>query len=179
MGGLAEPARVLDCGNSGTTMRLLSGILAGQPFLSIVAGDESLHRRPMARIADPLRQMGATVLGRQGGNLPPLAISGGRLRALDYRLPVASAQVKSCLLLAGLFADGPATLQEPSASRDHTERMLRAMGVELTSSAWPAGSAVISQRSGPVDICMQQPQGPSRPWSWPSPATSPPPPSSW
>jgi 3-phosphoshikimate 1-carboxyvinyltransferase len=157
MGGLAEPSRVLNCGNSGTTMRLLSGMLAGQPFCSIVAGDESLHRRPMARITEPLRRMGATVLGRQGGSLPPLAILGGRLRALDYRLPVASAQVKSCLLLAALFADGPMALQEPSASRDHTERMLRAMGVELTSSAWPDGESS-APAPGPVDICMRQPQ---------------------
>ncbi|MDO9066638.1 MAG: 3-phosphoshikimate 1-carboxyvinyltransferase [Chloroflexota bacterium] len=161
MGGLAEPSRVLDCGNSGTTMRLLSGILAGHSFFSIVAGDESLHRRPMARIADPLRRMGATVLGRQGGNLPPLAIVGGRLRALDYRLPVASAQVKSCLLLAALFADGPTTLQEPSASRDHTERMLRAMGVELTTSAWPDGTSS-TPAPGPVDIRIKQPQAPLR-----------------
>ncbi len=159
MGGLAEPSRVLDCGNSGTTMRLLSGILAGQPFCSIVAGDESLQRRPMARITDPLRRMGATVLGRQGGNLPPLAILGGRLRALDYRLPVASAQVKSCLLLAALFADGPTTLQEPSASRDHTERMLRAMGVELTTSAWSAGTSS-TPAPGLVDIRIEQPQAP-------------------
>jgi 3-phosphoshikimate 1-carboxyvinyltransferase len=132
-------------------------MLAGQPFCSIVAGDESLHRRPMARITEPLRRMGATVLGRQGGSLPPLAILGGRLRALDYRLPVASAQVKSCLLLAALFADGPMALQEPSASRDHTERMLRAMGVELTSSAWPDGESS-APAPGPVDICMRQPQ---------------------
>ncbi len=159
MGGLAEPARVLDCGNSGTTMRLLSGILAGQPFFSIVAGDESLHRRPMARIAEPLRSMGATMLGRKGGNLPPLAIVGGRLRSIDYRLPVASAQVKSCLLLAALFADGPSRLQEPSASRDHTERMLRAMGVELTSTAWPeAGSPAAAP--GPVNVCIQPPRAP-------------------
>jgi 3-phosphoshikimate 1-carboxyvinyltransferase len=159
MGGLAEPARILDCGNSGTTMRLLSGILAGQPFLSVVAGDESLHRRPMARIAEPLRRMGAIVLGRQGGNLPPLAIVGGRLHALDYRLPVASAQVKSCLLLAGLFADGPTTLQEPSASRDHTERMLRAMGIQLISSAWPDGIPS-PPTPGPVDIRLEQPKAP-------------------
>jgi 3-phosphoshikimate 1-carboxyvinyltransferase len=159
LGGLAEPEGVLDCGNSGTTMRLLSGILAGRPFCSILAGDESLQRRPMARIADPLRLMGATVLGRQGGNLPPLAILGGRLRALDYHLPVASAQVKSCLLLAALFADGPTTLHEPSASRDHTERMLRAMGLELATSAWSEATSS-APVPGPVHIRIEQPQAP-------------------
>ncbi len=124
--GLREPEDVLDAGNSGTTMRLLSGVLAGQPFLTVLSGDASLRRRPMARVLDPLRTMGAA-----GGNLAPLAIQGGRLRGLDYALPVASAQLKSALLLAGLYADGPTHLREPAASRDHTERMLRAQGVPL------------------------------------------------
>ena len=130
--GLREPAGVLECGNSGTTVRLLSGILAGHGFYSVVTGDASLRRRPMARITEPLRRMGATILGRQGGSYLPLTIQGGHLRGMEYALPVASAQVKSCLLLAALYADGPTTLHEPAASRDHTERMLRAQGVELT-----------------------------------------------
>jgi 3-phosphoshikimate 1-carboxyvinyltransferase len=129
--GLQEPGDVLDCVRSGTTMRLLAGILAGQPFLSVLSGDVQLRRRPMARIAEPLRRMGATVLGRDGGRLPPLAIQGGGLQGIDYRLPVASAQVKSTLLLAGLYADGPTIVHEPGPARDHTERMLAAMGGAL------------------------------------------------
>ena len=128
---LREPEDVLDCGRSGTTMRLLAGILAGQPFASVLSGDAQLRRRPMARVAEPLRLMGATVLGRDGGRLPPLAIRGGDLRGIDYSLPVASAQVKSALLLAGLQAAGPTTLHVPGPARDHTERMLRAMGAEV------------------------------------------------
>jgi 3-phosphoshikimate 1-carboxyvinyltransferase len=129
--GLREPDDVLDAGDSGTTMRLLSGVLAGQPFLSVLTGDASLRRRPMGRVLDPLRAMGAQAWGRAGGTLAPLAIQGGGLRGLDYALPVASAQLKSALLLAGLYADGPTRLHEPAASRDHTERILRAQGVPL------------------------------------------------
>jgi 3-phosphoshikimate 1-carboxyvinyltransferase len=129
--GLAEPADVLDCRGSGTTMRLIAGILAGRPFYSVLTGNEQLRRRPMARVAEPLRQMGATVLGRDGGRLPPLTIRGGGLHGIDYTLPVASAQVKSAILLAGLFADGPTTVREPAPTRDHTERMLRAAGVKI------------------------------------------------
>ncbi len=130
--GLREPSAPLDCRNSGTTMRLLAGVLAGQPFFSVLTGDSSLRSRPMGRIAGPLRSMGAEVWGRQGGELAPLAIRGRRpLRALEHRLPVASAQVKSCLLLAGLYADGETVVHEPGPSRDHTERMLAAMGAHL------------------------------------------------
>jgi 3-phosphoshikimate 1-carboxyvinyltransferase len=130
--GLSEPPAPLDCRNSGTTVRLLAGVLAGQPFFSVLTGDASLRQRPMGRIAGPLREMGAQVWGRRGGELAPLAVLGRRpLRALEYRLPVASAQVKSCLLLAGLYADGETRLREPGPSRDHTERMLQAMGVEV------------------------------------------------
>jgi len=125
--GLQEPDDVLDCGGSGTTMRLLVGMLAGQPFLSVLTGNAQLQRRPMGRVVEPLRRMGATVLGREGGLRPPLALQGGNLRGIDYTLPVASAQVKSALLLAGLYADGPTTLREPGPARDHTERMLIAM----------------------------------------------------
>jgi 3-phosphoshikimate 1-carboxyvinyltransferase len=121
--GLSAPDAPLDCGNSGTTMRLLSGILAGQPFDSVLTGDASLRSRPMARIADPLREMGAEVALTDGH--APIRIGGGSaLHGMTYRLPIASAQVKSCVLLAGLFAEGPTTVVEPTPSRDHTERML-------------------------------------------------------
>ena len=121
--GLRVPEAPLDCGNSGTTMRLLAGILAGQPFGSVLTGDASLSARPMARIAAPLRQMGAALTLTDGH--APLRITGGqRLHGIEYRLPVASAQVKSCVLLAGLFAEGETTVVEPIPSRDHTERML-------------------------------------------------------
>jgi 3-phosphoshikimate 1-carboxyvinyltransferase len=129
--GLQEPEDILDCGRSGTTMRLLAGLLAGQPFLSLLSGDAQLRGRPMGRVVEPLRRMGAAVLARDGGRLPPLAIQGGGLRGIDYTLPVASAQVKSALLLAGLYADGPTTLHVPGPARDHTERMLLAMGAKL------------------------------------------------
>ncbi len=128
--GLQPAATTLDAGNSGTTIRLLSGILAGQPFASQIDGDGSLRRRPMRRIIEPLRRMGAGIEARDGG-FAPLTISGGRLRGMQYELPVASAQVKSCLLLAGLFADGPTTVIEPAQSRNHTEIMLRHMGVPV------------------------------------------------
>jgi 3-phosphoshikimate 1-carboxyvinyltransferase len=126
--GLREADDVLDCARSGTSMRLLAGLLAGQPFLSVLSGDIQLRRRPMGRIVEPLVQMGALVLGRDGGKLPPLAIRGGNLQGIEYALPVASAQVKSALLLAGLYAEGPTTLRVPGPARDHTERMLGAMG---------------------------------------------------
>ncbi len=129
--GLAEPDDVIDAGNSGTTIRIGSGILAAQPFLSVVTGDRYLRRRPMKRIIEPLTRMGARISGRKGDTLPPLCIRGGRLSGLTYEMPVASAQVKSALLLAGLFAEGPVTVVEPLPSRDHTERMLAAMGVPV------------------------------------------------
>jgi 3-phosphoshikimate 1-carboxyvinyltransferase len=130
--GLQEPDSVLDCGNSGTTARLLMGVLAGQPFWTMLTGDESLRRRPMARVAAPLREMGATVVGRAEGGKLPLAVRGRRpLAAISYRVPVASAQVKSAVLLAGLWADGPVRVEEPAQSRDHSERMLRLFGTRL------------------------------------------------
>ena len=129
---LREPSDVLFCAGSGTTMRLLAGVCAGQNFFSILDGTPALKRRPMARVAEPLRAMGATILARDDGQSPPLAIRGvSPLRGIDYTLPIASAQVKSAILLAGLFTDSLTTVCEPSASRDHTERMLRACGVEL------------------------------------------------
>jgi 3-phosphoshikimate 1-carboxyvinyltransferase len=130
--GLTEPDDILDCGNSGTSARLLLGVLAGQPFWSVMTGDESLRRRPMGRVADPLRLMGATVVGRDGGKRLPLCVGGARpLRAIAHRSPVASAQVKTALLLAGLWADGPVSVEEPALSRDHTERMLGSFGARL------------------------------------------------
>lgn len=123
LGGLSAPDAPLDCGNSGTTMRLLSGILAGQAFDSVLTGDASLRSRPMARIADPLNEMGAEV-ALTDGHAPIHVTGGARLHGMTYRLPIASAQVKSCVLLAGLFAEGTTTVLEPTPSRDHTERML-------------------------------------------------------
>lgn len=130
-GALSEPDTWMDMGNSGTGTRLLAGVLAGQPFFSILTGDSSIRRRPMKRICDPLRKMGATILARHG-DLAPLAIRGGGLQGIEHESPVASAQVKSCLLFAGLFAEGETVVSEPSLSRDHTERMLRAFGATLT-----------------------------------------------
>lgn len=128
---LAEPSDVLDCGNSGTTMRLVMGILAGRPFFSVLTGDASLRRRPMARVAEPLRRMGARIDGRRGGDLAPLSVRGGDLRPGEFVLPVASAQLKSALILAGLAAPGRTVVTEPFRSRDHTERMLRHFGVPV------------------------------------------------
>ncbi len=130
-GKLKEPDQVLNCGNSGTTMRLMSGVLAAQPFLSILTGDDSLRSRPMERILTPLRLMGATVQGRDNGKLAPLVFHGGNLHGIEYPMPVASAQLKSSIMLAALFADGPTTVHEPFHSRDHTEQMFSAMGVQV------------------------------------------------
>jgi len=129
--GLTEPADVMDMGNSGTSARLLCGLLAGQQFFSVMTGDSSLRRRPMKRVAGPLRNMGANILGRRDGDLLPLAIKGGELQGIHHRLPVASAQVKSALLLAGLYARGKTAVEEIPQSRDHTERMLRYFGINL------------------------------------------------
>jgi len=130
--GLSEPAADLDCGNSGTSLRLFAGIAAGLPFRSVLDGDDSLRRRPVARIIEPLRSMGATLLGRSDDSLPPLTVIGRHpLRSIDYSTPVPSAQVKSAILLAGLRADGPTTVRETIATRDHTERMLRARGIAV------------------------------------------------
>lgn len=129
--GFAEPDDILDAGNSGTTMRLSLGILAGQQFFSVITGDNSLRRRPMARVTDPLKKMGAFIEGRKGGSSAPLAVRGGCLKAISHTTAVASAQVKSAVLLAGLFADGQTSVTEPSRSRDHTEVMLRYFGAGL------------------------------------------------
>jgi 3-phosphoshikimate 1-carboxyvinyltransferase len=130
--GLQEPEDILDCGNSGTTMRLLLGLLAGRAGRHFVlTGDHSLRRRPMRRVGAPLATMGAMIHGREGGNLAPLAIAGQSLRGATLRTPVPSAQVKSAILLAALTATGPTTVIEPALSRDHSERMLRAFGADL------------------------------------------------
>ncbi len=128
--GLKSPAGDLDAGNSGSTIRMLSGILAAQPFSTRISGDASLSRRPMARIMTPLAEMGASISAREG-RFPPLEIQGGKLHSIDYTLPVPSAQVKSCILLAGLYADGITTVREPLRSRDHTEIALREFGAEV------------------------------------------------
>jgi 3-phosphoshikimate 1-carboxyvinyltransferase len=127
--GLAAPKKVIDCGNSGTTMRLLSGILAGRPFVSTLDGDASLRRRPMKRIAEPLEKMGARIVNSDG--CAPLEIHGAALKGVHYATPVASAQVKSAILLAGLQAEGVTVVEEPYQSRDHTEIMARALGAKL------------------------------------------------
>lgn len=129
-GGLSAPREPLDAGNSGSTIRMLSGILAGQSFECEIGGDESLSRRPMARIIEPLEQMGASI-GAQNGGRPPLRIRGGRLRPIEYHLPVASAQVKTALLFAGMFADGRTTVHEPLPTRNHSEIALREFGADL------------------------------------------------
>jgi 3-phosphoshikimate 1-carboxyvinyltransferase len=131
MEGLREPAELLDVGNSGTTLRLMLGILAASPFFAAVTGDESIRRRPMGRVVQPLRRMGAQIDGREGGRFAPLAVRGGRLKGITFESPVSSAQVKSSLLLAGLFADGMTIVREPALSRDHTERMLPAFGAKV------------------------------------------------
>ena len=127
---LVGPTEALDCGNSGSTMRMLSGMLAGQEFESELVGDSSLTNRPMARVIEPLRAMGASIAGT-GDNKPPLHIRGGNLKAIEYKPKVASAQVKSCVLFAGLFADGKTVVEEPVRTRDHGELALRAFGAEV------------------------------------------------
>jgi 3-phosphoshikimate 1-carboxyvinyltransferase len=148
--GLEAPSSMLDLGNSGTAIRLLMGLLAGQRFDTKLTGDASLRQRPMERVAAPLRQMGARIETGAGGR-PPVAIGGGaRLQGIDYTLPMASAQVKSALLLAGLAAEGTTTVHSPGPSRDHTERMLESMGAQLEETSAGAGHAVAL--TGPVTL---------------------------
>lgn len=132
--GLKEPGDVIDAGNSGTTTRLLTGLLSAQPFFSVITGDESLRNRPMKRVVEPLSMMGATIAGRMNNSLLPIAISGRKLKGISYSTPVASAQLKSSILLAGLFASGETTVTEPEKSRDHTERMLSLFGADIAAS---------------------------------------------
>jgi 3-phosphoshikimate 1-carboxyvinyltransferase len=146
---LTEPADVLDCGNSGTSLRLIAGMLAGLPMTAILDGDASLRRRPVARIIGPLRSMGAVLHGRRDDSLPPLTVVGRTpLRAIEYATSVPSAQVKSAILLAGLRADGATTVRESIATRDHTERMLRARGVPVGRTDAPDGAVAWTIQGG-------------------------------
>ena len=129
--GLQEPKIVLDVGNSGTTIRLLAGLLSGQQFYSVLDGDSSIKKRPMKRIVEPLRLMGAQIFGREDSNFAPLSINGSQISAISYSMPVASAQVKSAIMLAGLFASGETVINEPLCSRDHTERMLGVLQADI------------------------------------------------
>lgn len=146
--GPAEPEDVIDCGNSGTTLRLSAGLLAGYDLFASLTGDASLRRRPMARVVEPLRRMGARIDGREGGRWAPLSIRGGRLRGIEWTSPVASAQVKSAILLAGLRARGRTAVTEPSASRDHTERMLAAFGARVARDEGPDGAVTVAVDGG-------------------------------
>lgn len=140
---LHEPADILDCGNAGTLIRLVAGLLSGQEMFTVLTGDASLKRRPMARVTTPLRQMGARIEGRENGKLAPLAIRGGGLSGIHYELPVASAQVKSAVLLAGLFADEETEVLEPAPTRDHTERVFRHYGLPVEVETLPAARSLI------------------------------------
>jgi len=151
LSGLSRPLCPLDCGNSGTTMRLLAGVLAGQPFESVLEGDASLGARPMERVAIPLRLMGAEVTTQAG--CAPLRVRGGALTGISYETPVTSAQLKSCVLLAGLFADGQTTVTEAGRSRDHSERLLRAVGVDVEGCA-DTGGVTLSR-----PICLRSMTG--------------------
>ena len=158
--GLRASATDLDCGNSGTSLRLFAGILAGLPFTSVLDGDDSLRRRPVARIIEPLRSMGAVLHARSNDSLPPVTVVGRTpLRAVDVRTPVPSAQVKSAILLAGLRADGRTTVRESVATRDHTERMLRARGVDVRSEADWAGVAVSLEGGSTVEAVSERVPG--------------------
>ena len=132
--GFKEPKNILDAGNSGTTIRLMSGILAGQNFYSVLTGDDSLRKRPMARVINPLKEMGANIWARDNDTKAPLSIKGVNLHEINYNSPVASAQIKSCILLAGLHSDGTTTVTEPVKSRDHTERMLAYLNADIKNS---------------------------------------------
>ena len=162
---LAEPETVLDCRNSGTTLRLTAGIVAARPFFAVLDGDASLRRRPVARIARPLAEMGATVAARAGGTLPPVAVTGAApLRPIDHATAVPSAQVKSAVLLAGLGAEGATTVRETVATRDHTERMLRARGVAVRTEAWgPDGAGARVSVDGPARVAPAADVVPSDP----------------
>jgi len=149
---LREPDDVIDCGNSGTSLRLLTGVLSGIPGLSVLTGDASLRRRPVRRVVEPLRRMGANLSARDGDRLPPVVVRGGSLRGCRHVLEVASAQVKSACLLAGLFAEGETSVSEPERSRDHTERMLRGMGVPVRTDGLTVSIGPARPRGGRVDV---------------------------
>ena len=159
---LREPDVVIDVGNSGTAIRLLAGWCAGFPFLTVLQGDASIGRRPMDRVAVPLRAMGATIDGRDGGRLPPLVVRGGNLHGIDYRLPVASAQVKAAVLLAGLAADGATTVREDVPTRTHTEELLARCGADIS----VVGGAVTVRRSRLAPLALDIPGDPSQAAFW-------------
>ena len=146
--GLSAPDGILDVGNSGTTTRLISGILAGQNFSCILNGDASIQKRPMDRIIKPLKMMGAHITGHNGTGLAPLTIEGAQLKGIHYDSPVASAQIKSCVILAGLYAQGITSVTEPSLSRNHTELMLKAFGADITSSDTTATITPVNELYG-------------------------------
>ena len=148
--GLRAPGDTVQCGNSGTTMRLLAGLLAGRPFPSALDGDESLRQRPMKRVIDPLSLMGARISSRSGNGLAPLDIRGGNLRGIDYPMPIASAQVKSAILLAGLQAEGETIVREPQRSRDHTEVIIRGFGGKI------AVEGLVVRLRGPQELVGQE-----------------------
>ncbi|MGQ0824775.1 MAG: 3-phosphoshikimate 1-carboxyvinyltransferase [Actinomycetota bacterium] len=155
--GMQEAETAIDCGNSGTSLRLLAGVLASRDFLSILTGDASLRARPMARVVEPLRTMGATIDGRGGGTRAPLAIRGAALRGIHHELPVASAQVKSALVFAGMSADGVTEIVSPAPTRDHTERMLAALGIPIDVD----GLTVRVRRATPQPFELDVPGDPS------------------
>ena len=165
---LGEPETVLDVGNSGTAIRLLAGFCAPFDWLTVLAGDRSVGQRPMDRVSEPLRAMGAAVDGRDGGRYPPLVVRGGGLRGIDYTPPVASAQVKSAVLLAGLGAEGETVVREPVATRAHTEELLAACGadVEVTSDVVGAGCTVRLRPSPLQPFCLDVPGDPSQAAFW-------------
>jgi len=151
--GLKEPGDVLNAGNSGTTLRLLSGLLAAQPFFSVITGDSSLRRRPMGRVVEPLSRMGCKIVGRENSRYAPLAIlPGGTIQGITYSLPVASAQIKSAILLASLFANSSTTITEPYLSRDHTERMLQLFGVPVARKDLAVTISPVSSLKAPAVI---------------------------
>ena len=152
VGSWREPDAVLDCANSGTTMRTFAGALAGRPFLTIMTGDNSLRQRPMRRVAAPLQQMGARIDGRDDGEHAPLVVRGGDLVGIEYALPVASAQVKTAIVLAGLQARGTTTIVSPAPSRDHTERMLGALGAPLEVDGLTVRVQAGAPRSFDIDV---------------------------
>ncbi len=160
---LFESDTVLDCGNSGTTMRLLTGLLSAHPILSILSGDESLRARPMARVISPLKRMGAHIHARTGDTLAPIAIKGAPLTGISYASPVASAQVKSAILLAGLYAEGETSVREPTRTRDHSERMLAAMGASLAVEGTSV-SVRPAQRLSPLSLRVPGDISSAAPW---------------
>ncbi|MGH9046591.1 MAG: 3-phosphoshikimate 1-carboxyvinyltransferase, partial [Acidimicrobiales bacterium] len=164
-GRLAAPARI-DCGNSGTSMRLLAGVAAGLPWTTTLSGDRSLSARPMDRVADPLSAMGASIAGNGRRKLPPIMVKGGGLHGIEWTPPMASAQVKSAILLAGLDADGETVVREPVATRAHTEEMLSAAGAEIDVERWGSGRLVRVRRSRLAPLDLDVPGDPSQAAFW-------------